>query len=50
MRHGKRPTLQQKIKLKELNLNCDNWLVVTDNKDEMVIVHKNTGNTRIIKK
>lgn len=46
MRHGKRPTLAQKKRIKALRLDPDNWLVVKDSQTEFVIVHKVSGNAR----
>lgn len=50
MRHGKRPTVRQKKFLTSHNLNCDNWLVVRDDKGIMIIKHRQTGTVREIKK
>jgi len=50
MRHGKRPTVRQKKFLSSHNLNCDNWLVVRDDKGIMIIKHRQTGTVREIKK
>lgn len=46
MKHGKKPTRRQKMKLKELHLNCDNWFVITDTSKEFVIKHKVSGQVR----
>ena len=50
MRDGKRPTVRQKKLMKQLGLNCENWLVRRDNNKEMVIVHRHTGNVRCMAK
>lgn len=46
MRHGKRPTRAQKIRIKKLGLNPDNWLVITDHNGTFEIVHRLSGKAR----
>ncbi|WP_420795748.1 DUF6906 family protein [Desulforamulus putei] len=48
MKHGKRPTRAQKIRIKSLGLNPDNWLVVKDCRECFQVVHKVSGKTRKI--
>ena len=43
---GKRPTYNQKKRIKKLGLNYDNWLVVRDNNVEFVLMHRYTGTVR----
>ena len=50
MKHGKRPTVRQKKLMTEWHLNYENWLVVKDTPDAMTIVHRATGNIRVIQK
>lgn len=50
MRQGKRPTVRQKKFLKEKRLNPDNWLVITDNKCQMTVVHRDTNTVKMIEK
>ena len=50
MRDGKKPTVRQKKYIKQLGLNCDNWLVRRDNDKEMVLVHRHTGHIRSVRK
>ena len=50
MKHGKRPTVRQKKFLKSMRRNPDNWLVVKDNNEQMVIVHRDTGKVQTIQK
>jgi hypothetical protein len=50
LRHGKRPTRKQKIFIKSKRLNPENWLVVKDTDKEFVIVHKESGKVRDLKK
>ena len=46
MKHGKRPSVAQKIYIASFRLNAANWLVVMDCKDKMVIQHRLSGKTR----
>ena len=52
MKHGKKPTRAQKQFLDKKGLIAENWLVVKDTPEEMVVVHRHSiGNvTRVIKK
>ncbi|WP_169735824.1 DUF6906 family protein [Clostridium lundense] len=50
MKHGKKPTRNQKIAIKGKKLNPDNWLVVKDNSKELVIIHRDTGTVRSFEK
>lgn len=50
MKHGKRPTVRQKKLMRELGINNDSWLVERETADELVIVHRLTDKTRVIKK
>lgn len=50
MKNGKRPTRAQKMLMTKHRLNYNNWLVVKDTSTEMVIVHRESGKTRTIKK
>lgn len=46
MKHGKRPTVEQRKRLTMLGLNAENWLIVKDTPDELVIVHRLSGKQR----
>ncbi len=48
MKHGKSPNKRQKLAIKAHNLNHGNWLVFKDLGDELHLVHRLTGSTRII--
>lgn len=49
MKNGKRPTRQQKIRLKGLGLNPENWLIVKNKPGgELEIVHRHTNRIRIV--
>ena len=51
MKHGVRPTRNQRLFLQSKRLNSDNWLVVKDTPTEMVLIHKHFDNkTRTIRK
>lgn len=40
VKQGKRPTKQQKIRIAEMGLNNENWLVVKDTPDIFQIVNR----------
>lgn len=48
MKHGKKPTVAQRRVLKSMGLNWENWLIVKNTTDEMVIVHRLSGKERKI--
>lgn len=52
MRHGKKPTRKQKIRLGRLGrvgLSPENWLIVREKPSgELVILHKHTDRIRVI--
>lgn len=48
MKHGRKPTLNQKLLIKEAGLNPDNWLIVKNLPDKLNIVHRETGSERMI--
>ena len=51
MKHGKKPTVNQRKLIQSKRLNPENWLVVKDTPSEMVLVHRHFDNkTRTIKK
>lgn len=50
MKHGKKPTRNQKKLMAQYRLNCENWLVVKDTPEQMVIVHRHSDQTRVIPK
>lgn len=49
LKHGRRPTRGQKIRIKSFGLNPDNWLVVKDCKECFEVVHRVSGKTRTLK-
>lgn len=50
MKHAKRPTRKQKVLIQAARLNYENWLVVKDTAEEMVIQNRQTDRTRTIRK
>lgn len=51
MKHGKKPTANQRKLIKSKRLNPENWLVTKDTPTEMHLVHRHFDNkTRIIRK
>lgn len=48
MKHGKNPTVRQKKLISKMGLACENWLVERETDTELVIVHRNTGQSRTI--
>lgn len=47
MRHGKKPTRKQKIRLGQAGLSPENWLVIRENKDgDLILLHKHTDHVR----
>lgn len=50
MKHGKNPTRKQKIMIKSARLNYENWLVIKDTAEELVIQNRQMGKTRTLRK
>lgn len=50
MKHGKNPTLKQKKLLKAARLNYENWLIIKDTAEEMLVQNRQTGKIRAIRK
>lgn len=49
MRHGKKPTRKQKIRLGKAGLSPDNWLVIKEKRTgELVVLHKYTDTIRVV--
>lgn len=48
MKHGKKPTREQRKFIKSKGLNAENYLVVKDTPDLMHIVHRYSDNTQKI--
>lgn len=50
MRQAKRPTRAQRLLIKSMRLNSENWLVVTETPDAMTIRHRYSDRERVIRK
>lgn len=50
MKNGKKPTVAQRKLISSWHLNWENWLVVKNTPEEMVIVHRLSGKQRTIRK
>ena len=50
MKHGKKPTKQQKAFLMEYNLNPNDWLIVKNTSTEMELISRFTGKIKVIPK
>lgn len=50
MKHGKKPTVAQKKFLKSKGLNPDNWLIIKNLNDSMVVIHRHSLKSRTIRK
>jgi len=50
MKHGRKPTLKQKNRIKAHGLNPDNWLIVKDTTELFELVHRESGNIRRFEK
>lgn len=45
MKHGKKPTREQKKLIQKWKMNPENWLVVKDTPDQMLLVHRHSDKT-----
>lgn len=50
MKHGKKPTVRQCKLMQQWRLNSNNWLVVKDTPEMMLIQHRHGFQTREIPK
>lgn len=50
MKNGKNPTKNQKIHIKSLGLNPDNWLIYKVDGQHYSLIHRVTGTTRKVAK
>lgn len=50
MKQGKRPNRNQKEIISKYNLNFNNWLVVKNLEDEIVVTHRETGRLKTLQK
>jgi len=47
MKHGKKPTREQKKIIEKNGLNVENWLVGKIYSDRLELIHRHTDNVRI---
>lgn len=45
MKNGKNPTVAQRKLIQSKRLNSDNWLVIKDTPDYMMLVHRHSDTT-----
>lgn len=45
MKNGKKPTARQRKMINSSGLNVENWLVVKDTPEKMVLVHRHSDST-----
>ena len=50
MKHGKKPTYEQRKTIQDSNLDAYDWLVVKDTPTEMVLVHRQLETIKTIPK
>ncbi len=50
MQHGRKPTKNQKIFMKENKLVPENWLVERDTPKTMIIINRQSGNLKTLHK
>ena len=50
MKNPKKPTRSQKIFLSSKRMIADNWLIINDTSDEMIIINKKSGKKRVLHK
>lgn len=49
MKHGKKPTRMQKIRMGKAGLGPDNWLVIRQEPDgRMILKNKHSGKIRVL--
>lgn len=45
MKHGKKPTREQRKLMQKWGMNTTDWLVVKDTPEQMILVHRYSDNT-----
>ena len=50
MKQPKRPTRDNKVLMSKNNLNAENWMVLSENKAELILISKRTGRRRTLTK
>lgn len=50
MKHGKKPTYEQRKLIQRLGLDSYQWLVVKDTSTELVLIHRDANTIKTINK
>ena len=50
IKHGKKPTREQRKLIEKWKVNTQDWLVVKDEPSKMTLVHRHLDKTKIIPK
>ena len=50
MKQPKRPTRENKVLMSKNNLNTENWMVLSENKAELVVISKRSNRRRTLTK
>lgn len=50
MKHGKKPTVEQRKLLEKEGLAWQDWLIVKSLPHSMIVVHRERGETRVVEK
>ena len=45
MKHGKKPTRQQRKLMEQWGLDAHNWMVIKDTPEQMEIIHRHSDKT-----
>ena len=48
MKHGKKPTREQRKLMEKFNVNTQDWLVERETLSELVLIHRHFDNTKKI--
>ena len=48
MKHGKKPTVAQKVALQHAGMDWREWLVMINLPNTMIVIHRQTNETRVI--
>ena len=50
MKHGKKPTIEQRRLMEHFHMNSNDWLVVKDTPEQMEVVHRLFDTRKVIPK
>ena len=48
MKHGKKPTVAQKVVLQQAGMDWREWLVMINLPNTMIVIHRQSNETRVI--